>query len=85
MVQEKKAINQNDMKNKLTSVRGDFLIFFLNKKCFNCSTFSAFKHTRQIAEKQWPLIPVSMIGIERIEDIEKKRFLYKNIFMSKLF
>ena len=38
------------------------------------------KHTRQIAGKQPPLIPISMIGIERIEDIEKKRFLYKNIF-----
>ena len=33
------------------------------------------KHTRQIAGKQPPLIPISMIGIERTEDIEKKRFL----------
>ena len=32
-----------------------------------------------IAGKLPPLIPISMIGIERI-DIEKKRFLYKNIF-----
>ena len=38
------------------------------------------KYTRQIAGKKPPLIPISMIGIERIEDNEKKRFLYKNIF-----
>ena len=37
------------------------------------------KHNRQIAGKKPPLIRISMIGIERI-DIEKKRFLYKNIF-----
>ena len=37
------------------------------------------KYTRQIAGKQPPLIPISMIGIEIIEDIENKRFLYKNI------
>ena len=38
------------------------------------------KHTRQIARKWPPLTLISMIGIERIEYIEKKRFLYKNIF-----
>ena len=38
------------------------------------------KHTRQIAGKSPPLIPISMIGIERIEDIEKKK-----IFVQKHF
>ena len=33
------------------------------------------KHTRQIAGKKPPLIPISIIGIERIEDIEKKIFV----------
>ena len=42
------------------------------------------KHTRQIAGKSPTLIPISMIGIERI-DIEKKRFLYKNIFLSPIY
>ena len=28
---------------------------------------------------------MSMIGIEITEDIEKKRFLYKNIFLSPIY
>ena len=39
------------------------------------------KHTRQIAGKYPPLIPMSMIGIEITEDIEKK-ILYKIIFFK---
>ena len=35
------------------------------------------EHTRQIAGKQPPLIPIRMIGIERIEYIEKKDFCTK--------
>ena len=31
------------------------------------------KHTRQIVGKKPTLIPISMIGIERTEDIEKKK------------
>ena len=42
-------------------------------------------HTRQIAGKQRQLIPISMIGIERIEDIEKKDFCTKTFFKSDLF
>ena len=43
------------------------------------------KHTRKIAEKWPPLIPISIIGIERIEDIENKIFCTKTFFKSDLF
>ena len=44
------------------------------------------KHTQQIAGKQPPLIPISMIGIEITEDIEKKKiFVQKHFFKSDLF
>ena len=38
------------------------------------------KHNGQIVGKKPPLIPISMIGIERIEDIEKKIFCTKTFF-----
>ena len=41
------------------------------------------KHNRQIAGKKPPLIPISMIGIERMEDIEKKIFMQKH-FLSPI-
>ena len=43
------------------------------------------KHTRQIAGKQPPLIPISMIGIERIEDIEKKKIFVQKHFLSPIY
>ena len=42
------------------------------------------KHTRQIAGKKPPLIPISLIGIDRIEDIEKKKFVQKH-FLSPIY
>ena len=49
-------------------------------KLLRRAAFDSKKHTGQIAGKRRPLIPISMNGIERIEDIEKKPFLYKNNF-----
>ena len=44
------------------------------------------KQTRQIAGKKPPLIPISMIGIEITEDIEKKKiFVQKHFLKSDLF
>ena len=43
------------------------------------------KHTHQIAGKQPPLIPISMIGIERIEDIEKKYIFVQKHFLSPIY
>ena len=40
------------------------------------------KHTRQIAGKYPPLIPISMIGIESIGDIEKKKIILQKHFLS---
>ena len=45
---------------------------------------AVIKHTRQIAGKKPPLIPISMIGIERIEDIEKKIFVQKH-FLNPIY
>ena len=43
------------------------------------------KQSRQIAGKYPPLIPISMIRIERIEDIEKKRFFVQKHFLSPIY
>ena len=43
------------------------------------------KHTRQIAGKQPPLIPISMIGIEITEDIEKKKIFVQKHFLSPIY
>ena len=58
--------------SKLRSIQARTLKQLSTKECPNIPG--------RLPENEPPLISISTIGIERIEDIEKRRFLYKNIF-----
>ena len=59
----------------------------LSKTTKNQTSLSLQKLNRpvRLPEKYPPLIPISMIGIERTEDIEQKEFCTKTFFKSNLF
>ena len=46
--------------------------------------YQFLKNLKNIPGRLPPLIPISMIGIERIEDIEKKNFIQKH-FLSPIY